>query len=109
MAIGGDPSWPSVLPHPPTTAGWLALWSLTLAVAYALARLIADKARHRRDEDVSIGMDCLAFSSSVILLLGTIFPHSILVAIGDPGPFLQIAGVQGLAVTLRTGFWRKGR
>ncbi len=102
-----DPDWPGFLPHAPTTSGWLALWTVAIAALYAAARIVFDRVRRRDDEVTALGVDCTAFASSVLLVLGTIYPHTILTAIGDPGPFLDLAGIQGVLITLRAGFGKR--
>jgi hypothetical protein len=41
-----------------------------------------------------------------MILLATVYPHTVLAAMGDTGPYLQLAGVLGLFVTIRAGFGR---
>jgi len=67
-----------------------------LTFGYVVARFLSNFARKRKDAVTAIAMDGLAFSSYVLILLATVFPHTILPAMGDPGPFLDLAGVLGV-------------
>lgn len=88
----------------PSTSLDIARWFLVLTAAYTTFRLITCFCR-KAPLSISSGFvsDALLFSGSILLLIGVWSPET-MKALGDPTPYLVLAGFAGLGVSLGAAF-----
>ena len=77
---------------------------LCLAVGYLAFRAMVLLIRGKKDDGLGVLGDALAFSSSVLLLMGVWYPDTVLKAIGETKPFLIFAGLGGVYYAIVTPF-----
>jgi hypothetical protein len=88
----------------PVTPADVTVWTVGLSLLYFVAVFVCWIFRRKNNDVLSVTGNALRFSSSTLILVGAIYPHPVLEAIGNLTPFLLYAGLAGLYQTARALF-----